>query len=128
MIYHPQSPFKGTHYSLPVESVDIYPTLLELQNIPPATTESCDQHRGLKCRPLAGQSLAPVILGARPSPSHRLLSKHGVHKCKCNNHIQACSISLYLPPGSHSLSSHISASADLIQELGHYPSTSLCRS
>jgi hypothetical protein len=61
MIYHPQSPYKGQHYRLPVELIDIYPTLVNLNDLPFFIGKSCPQDS--KCLLRNGQSLAPVILG-----------------------------------------------------------------
>jgi hypothetical protein len=61
MIYHPQSPYKGQHYRLPVELIDIYPTLIDFNAFPYLIGKTCPQ--GSKCLPRNGQSLAPAILG-----------------------------------------------------------------
>lgn len=60
LIAHPQSPFKGQHYSPPVESVDVYATLNELLRLPKKREDAC---QGFTCRPLDGKSLVPVVLG-----------------------------------------------------------------
>lgn len=62
IIAHPQSPFKGQHYKYPTESVDIYATLNELLKPTVTRNEAC-QRTGLKCKPLQGKSLSPIILG-----------------------------------------------------------------
>jgi hypothetical protein len=62
MIYHPKSPYKGQHYRLPVELIDIYPTLIDINHFPTLTETECLP--GSVCRPLNGQSLAPAILGS----------------------------------------------------------------
>jgi arylsulfatase A-like enzyme len=68
LIYHPASPYKGRHYTHPVELVDLYPTLLDLAGEEPLDALSCpgagqspDKER--QCYELEGQSLAPVVLG-----------------------------------------------------------------
>eukprot|EP01041_Mallomonas_annulata_P000740 gene740-1419_t len=66
MIHHPQSPFKGRHYSEPVELLDIYPTLNDLLGAPYDEKVVCKETSpsGIhKCLPLQGKSLAKVILG-----------------------------------------------------------------
>ena len=55
------SPYKGQHYQLPVELVDIYPTLIDFNDFPYLLGRSCPA--GSVCRPLNGRSLAPVVLG-----------------------------------------------------------------
>ena len=59
-IHHPQSPFQGQHYKYPTESIDIYATLNELLKLPQARESLCN---GVKCKPLQGKSLGPVLLG-----------------------------------------------------------------
>jgi hypothetical protein len=61
-ISHPQSPFKGQHYKYPVESIDVYATLNELLKLPKPRESVCE---GVKCKPLQGKSLGPVVLGAQ---------------------------------------------------------------
>jgi len=61
VIAHPQSPFKGQHFSAPVESVDIYPTINELLKLPVPRISTCKD--GWQCKPLDGKSLAEVVLG-----------------------------------------------------------------
>ena len=61
VIAHPQSPFKGQHFSAPVESVDIYPTINELLKLPVPRISACKD--GWQCKPLDGKSLAEVVLG-----------------------------------------------------------------
>lgn len=60
LIAHPLSPYKGQHYKLPVELVDVYPTIQDLILPSRAQGEACS---GFHCKPLQGKSLAPVILG-----------------------------------------------------------------
>lgn len=64
LIAHPQSPFKGQHYSPPVESVDVYATLNELLGLQHPRESVCGvpPHNWV-CRPLDGKSLVPVVLG-----------------------------------------------------------------
>lgn len=64
LIAHPQSPFKGQHYSPPVESVDVYATLNELLGLQHPREAVCGvpPHNWV-CQPLDGKSLAPVVLG-----------------------------------------------------------------
>lgn len=62
LISHPNSPYMGQHYSLPVEHVDIYATLNELLKAPYNKKDVCQT--GTKCLPLSGKSLGPVLLGA----------------------------------------------------------------
>jgi hypothetical protein len=62
MIYHPKSPFKGQHYRHPVELLDIYPTLLDINDFPFMLGRTCPE--GMKCPLLSGQSLAPVLFGS----------------------------------------------------------------
>jgi hypothetical protein len=61
-ISHPQSPYNGQHYKYPVESVDVYATLNELLKLPKPRESVCD---GVKCKPLQGKSLGPVVLGSQ---------------------------------------------------------------
>ena len=66
MIYHPLSPFKGQHYKYPVESIDIYPTVMDLLQVPFDHKKHCTDPASKivqKCTPLQGKSLAPVVLG-----------------------------------------------------------------
>lgn len=74
MIYHPKSPYKGQHYRLPVELIDIYPTLLDINNLPTLRGTSC--LRGSVCHPLNGQSLTPAILGPNFKKSNPAVSSH----------------------------------------------------
>lgn len=74
-IYHPQSPVKGTHYSHPVELVDIYPTLLDLVDLPYHNQDATVCKKGNICHSLQGRSLAPLVMG------DQWVSKHpGKHK------------------------------------------------
>lgn len=62
LISHPRSPFQGQRYTHPVELIDIFPTVLDLLHILPS--KPCPNIGGQgKCQPLAGQSLAPVVMG-----------------------------------------------------------------
>lgn len=61
MIYHPLSPFKGQHYTKPVELLDVFPTLVDLTRAPFNTKKACN--KDTVCKPLEGKSLAPVVLG-----------------------------------------------------------------
>ena len=64
LIAHPQSPFKGQHYSPPVESVDVYATLNELLRLPQKRESICGTPPNhWVCQPLDGKSLASVVLG-----------------------------------------------------------------
>ena len=69
IIYHPKSPFRGRSYPLPVEHIDIYPTLLDLAQEPQMHGDTCPPKVGRRrkkiCHPLEGQSLVPVLLGSR---------------------------------------------------------------
>lgn len=66
MIYHPSSPAraKGIHYPHPVELVDVYPTLLDLMQLPrPTEREPCFLTESpRRCVALDGTSLASVVL------------------------------------------------------------------
>ena len=74
MIYHPQSPYKGKHYSHPVELIDIYPTVLDLMQ-PHYNKQEVYNQRGARHRrhyvPLAGQSRLGEVLG----PAFRSFSR-----------------------------------------------------
>eukprot|EP01038_Epipyxis_sp_PR26KG_P009841 gene9841-13236_t len=61
MISHPQSPFQGEHYKQPVELVDVFPTIRDLVKAPADMNKICK--KPIKCVPLSGKSLAPIILG-----------------------------------------------------------------
>jgi hypothetical protein len=61
MIYHPNSPFKGQHYTSPVELIDVFPTINDLTQAPYDEKKLCKD--GNECDPLQGKSLAPVVLG-----------------------------------------------------------------
>ncbi len=74
MIAHPQSPFKGTHYTHPVELIDIYPTLndlllLSFNRSSSFAPSSADVRHGCMtgetCPPLQGKTLAPIVLGMK---------------------------------------------------------------
>lgn len=77
-ISHPQSPFKGQHYKFPTESIDVYATLNDLLRMEKPREATCE---GVKCKPLQGKSLGPVVLGPTvyqklyPQSSTNLLSK-----------------------------------------------------
>ena len=60
-IYHPMSPFKGRHYTKPVELIDVFPTINDLTQAPLDKKKLCDDN--IICRDLQGKSLAPVVLG-----------------------------------------------------------------
>lgn len=89
LIAHPQSPFKGQHYTPPVELVDVYPTLVDLLRLPTARADACANY---ECKALEGKSLASVVLGqqlfdALPSPINKggavaWLSKRFQHRGK----------------------------------------------
>jgi arylsulfatase A-like enzyme len=61
MFYHPLSPYKGKHYTEPVELIDIFPTVIDLLNPPYDRKKICIT--GTVCHALQGKSLAPVVLG-----------------------------------------------------------------
>jgi hypothetical protein len=63
MIAHPASPYKGKHYSRPVELIDVYATINELLRAPYDKKSICKT--GTACLPLQGKSLAPVVLGSK---------------------------------------------------------------
>jgi hypothetical protein len=68
MIYDPDSPFKGRHYPEPVELIDIYPTVLDLLQVPLDAPGVCHAIKNSwidRCIPLQGKSLAPIIMGSR---------------------------------------------------------------
>jgi hypothetical protein len=77
MIAHPASPFKGEHYTAPVEHVDVFATVNELLKAPFDKKKVCKT--GTKCVPLSGKSLAPVILGAK------IYEKYWTHEQKTYN-------------------------------------------
>lgn len=62
-ISHPASPYANTHYSYPVELIDIFPTLLDLLHVSHkhACKPVADMH---ECHPLQGKSLAKIIMGS----------------------------------------------------------------
>jgi hypothetical protein len=78
IISHPQSKVQGTHHSLPVESIDIFPTIVDLMGLPhPSTTCNTNNRHQPKnvCLELQGKSLASIVLGTsegHPIPSHSL--------------------------------------------------------
>ena len=71
MIAHPQSPFKGQHYTHPVELIDVFPTIMDLLGTPfnknhvygIATGGKESMYAIRKFIPLQGKSLAPIVLG-----------------------------------------------------------------
>ena len=71
MIAHPQSPFKGQHYTHPVELIDVFPTINDLLATPfnknhvygISTGGKETMYASRKFVPLQGKSLAPLILG-----------------------------------------------------------------
>jgi len=71
MVYHPLSPFGGQHYTEPVELIDVFPTVIDLLN-PPFHREKIYNaprtRHPRKIVPLAGKSLAPMVLGAHWIP------------------------------------------------------------
>jgi hypothetical protein len=69
IIHHPQSPFKGMHYSKPVEHIDVFPTVHDLIGAPFSRVKKIVR-RGEPSIPLSGQSLAPVVLGTGGSHTH----------------------------------------------------------
>jgi hypothetical protein len=62
IIHHPLSPFKGQHYKHPVELIDVFPTVLDLLQVPTERVAHCASVVS-DCTPLQGKSLAPVVLG-----------------------------------------------------------------
>ena len=77
MIYHPSSPFGGKHVTSPVELIDIYPTLMDLNGMPrpDAYKHNCFvPSRPRACVRLDGESLAPSVLGVPAPTGHRFLS------------------------------------------------------
>jgi len=73
-ISHLQSPFQNKHYSHPVELIDIFPTLVDLLEIP--QKRPCKAMGDMNiCHPLQGKSLRDVVLGdhskhLRSAPLH----------------------------------------------------------
>ena len=71
MIAHPQSPFKGQHYTHPVELIDVFPTVVDLLGVPfnknhvygLAAAGHENMFPSRKFIPLQGKSLAPLVLG-----------------------------------------------------------------
>ena len=71
MIAHPQSPFKGQHYTHPVELIDVFPTIVDLLATPfnknhvygIAAAGKESMYASRKFIPLQGKSLAPLVLG-----------------------------------------------------------------
>lgn len=68
MIYHPLSPFKGQHFTAPVELVDVYPTVIDLLQAPfinrkKVCKTEANSGNLMRCIHNQGKSLAPVILG-----------------------------------------------------------------
>ncbi len=62
IIYHPKSQQKNVHYTKPVELIDIFPTVVDLFNIP-KERECLPKHGQSQCKPIQGKSLAPVVVG-----------------------------------------------------------------
>eukprot|EP00601_Ochromonadales_sp_CCMP2298_P013000 CAMPEP_0173268066 /NCGR_PEP_ID=MMETSP1142-20121109/30119_1 /TAXON_ID=483371 /ORGANISM="non described non described, Strain CCMP2298" /LENGTH=674 /DNA_ID=CAMNT_0014204265 /DNA_START=104 /DNA_END=2128 /DNA_ORIENTATION=- len=60
IISHPRSPFQGQRYSPPVETLDVFPTIVELMGLTGTAGKKC---KGWYCHPLDGKSLAGVVLG-----------------------------------------------------------------
>lgn len=84
LISHPQSTSQGTHCSEPVEMLDVFPTIVDLLDLPhpeDSPVGICNVSvRGQEvsfCRELQGKSLASVVLGhsSKPSPSHQSIVK-----------------------------------------------------
>lgn len=69
MIYHPLSRFKGNRYSVPVESLDIFPTLLDILGVGGFNISEVYKNDRLYTR-FDGKSLAPAIFG-RQFDNHR---------------------------------------------------------
>lgn len=70
MIAHPLSPFKGQHYTHPVELIDVFPTINDLiaapynrDHIYDILPDGTHGPTGRKYVPLQGKSLAPLVLG-----------------------------------------------------------------
>lgn len=66
LISHPLSPHNGQHYTLPVETIDIFPTLIDILGNTFDSKNGCGENTGSiinDCKKLQGKSLAPVILG-----------------------------------------------------------------
>ena len=86
LIYHPLSPFKGQHYKYPVESIDIYPTVIDLLQAPFAHKKHCPDSTAVvqTCTPLQGKSLAPVVLGHAFNTE---LTKKQIIKDRRSNHL-----------------------------------------
>jgi len=79
MIYHPLSPYKGKHYTEPVELIDIFPTILDLLNPPYKKDQVYNAPRTRHPRkhvPLAGKSLAPMVLGLEALPILGSIKNH----------------------------------------------------
>ena len=71
MIAHPLTPFKGQHYIHPVESIDVFPTIIDLLSAPfnknhifGLTHDGKAKEGSRKFIPLQGKSLAPIVLGS----------------------------------------------------------------
>lgn len=112
VIAHPQSPFKGQHFSAPVESVDIYPTINELLKLPVPRISTCKD--GWQCKPLDGKSLAEVVLGR---PVSYFLSKNNSNNN--NNGLKMINklIGFKLPSSSSSLSDHLGDANHLVPSM-----------
>jgi hypothetical protein len=66
LISHPLSPHNGQHYTLPVETIDIFPTLIDILGNTFDSKNGCgdnSQSNINECKKLQGKSLAPIILG-----------------------------------------------------------------
>jgi hypothetical protein len=83
IVSHPQSPYKGKHYTRPVELLDIFPTVMELMNIP--SDRECTAKQGQHlCKKTQGKSLVPIILGDENSIDHGASSRKGSKKVNTN--------------------------------------------
>lgn len=88
LIAHPDSPYKGQHYTHPVELVDIYPTIVDLLDVPFSKETTCGgtmtvgrDELKIICQELQGKSLAPVVLG---SARYEVILKSKNHKNNFN--------------------------------------------
>lgn len=119
VIAHPQSPFKGQHFSAPVESVDIYPTINELLQLPVPRISTCKD--GWQCKPLDGKSLAEVVLGR---PVSYFLSKNNssnnnnIKEDSSNNGLKMINKLIgFKLPSSSSSSDHIDDANHLVPSM-----------
>lgn len=109
LIHHPLSPFKGKRYKYPVESIDIYPTILDLLQAP-LDQKLCEREGvRFKCEALQGKSLAPVVLGNlwnKRTKKHSIIGEHG-SKDKPTGHIGLDTLVRNKLANSHSNSRHL---------------------